>query len=61
MKILHQATTSLMSPLNQKFSCMAGYSEPAALNNNNILLDLPKEDFNKMDQTVRQSKVSTSL
>ena len=55
MKILHQATTSLMSPLNQKFSCMAGYSEPAPLNNNNnnILLDLPKEDFSKMDQTVR--------
>ncbi len=45
-----------MSPLNQKFSCMAGYSEPAPLNNNNIILDSPKEEFNKMDQTVSNLK-----
>ncbi len=36
---------------------MAGYSEPASLNNNNnILLDSPKEEFNKMDQTVSNLK-----
>ena len=59
MKSAHQSTT-LMSPLNEKFTYLgaAGYSKPALVDNNRFCIspELTKEEFYRMEQTVSLSQ-----
>ena len=64
MKSAHQSTT-LMSPLNEKFTYLvaAGYSKPALVDNNRFRIspELTKEEFYRMEQTVSLSQQGEDL